>query len=403
MKRLLLIPTLIAAQILVALAAGYIALDSATPAQAFRGAAAHAFYGASAHAYTDDSDLDLSGLGADRLAALVERASENEIQNGMAVFTYGDTEFIFRYSEIGLRADYSTVKPNLLKKSANFYINNLLTAFNRDYGGAPQPIFSLDAGAFRQKLYQMMGFINKPPVSADVNYSAEGVITRTYAEYGVLLDVVGSEKAIAELYLSDPLKPFAMDSKAMVSSKALIIVAPPVSDDKLADINTILAEISVPITDGLDMYEVWLVAEAVNKVWAPKKSMADAPISFRRYLTEAGLDAATPSPEHELVASALLHALLISGVDYSVADYTKSSGDAYPALAGFNVDLSADFLVTNSLDSNIVIFASVSGGALHISIAGNSAQKGQNAAPHDVYTRAGNSGVDLIKDDKVIG
>jgi hypothetical protein len=382
MKRLSLIILFPVAQIILALCAGYFALNFSMPADAVRRGAVY-------------SGADFSGLNIKEAAAAIEIISENQMNKGMSGFSYEDTEFIFYMSDIGLTADYSELESILALRNPKTYLYNLLSAFTKSYGRALKPVYTADADAFRKKLNQIRPYVDKKPVNADIFYSRDGGIVRTPAEQGTYLDIDGNFDLIYAMFLSDPLTPFAIDSVTMLRTSALSIEDPLVTDSLLVDIDTALAHVITPIPEGYDLLLAEYAAESINKVWAPGGGMANAPVSFLRYIREAGLPAENPAPEYNLVASALFHALLVSGIDYSKMDLPVSNDNySYGELPGYGVGLLSndtdngdnkqDFLFSNTLNGHIVIFSFVEDGNLEIIVAGNSKSAGRLAAPYEI-------------------
>ena len=400
--------------------AGYAVLSYSAPPDTVRGGAGFA-------------GVQLSGRSVAEAAGLVEQICESRIDKGMAQFTYRETRFLFHFSEIGLTADYSHLADSLTVKGSAAYYNNLFTAFIRQYGADPSPLFSVDASAFRGKLDHMKSFIDSLPVNADINYSAEAGISRSPSWQGAAFDVDGQFDYIMDAFLADPFLPLALDSARMITAGALLIEEPRVADSMLSDVDAALGAVSAPVPQGYDMPLLAKVAEAINKVWIPKKGTAGAPFSFMRYLDEAGLPVGGDAPqEYNFVATALMHALLAGGCDLAAmeAPISHSQGAAdYSGLPGFGINLSPvfgesggntatggnaniggnatvgggqDFIFTNSLESNIVIFAEAKDGELAITVAGSSALSGPGAAPHDIHSTIEDGKARLYKDGKNI-
>jgi len=373
MKRLVLFFIFITAQIFISLAAGYIILDRLTPPE------------------------------TGSVAEVIMDISENEIAGGLARFTYKDTAFVFRHSEIGLRADYSHIGPDLSVKKSPRYIHNLFTAFLRDYGAAPSPIYNADAEAFRNKLEQIKSFIDEQPVNADVEYAPDGTISRIYAIDGVYFDVDARFNIIYDMYVSAPFNPLAIDSDEMRAEGVLVVAYPQIQDALLDGVDTPLAVVSAGIPDGYDITIIELAAEAINKVWAPRKAMAHSPFSFGRYMANAGLDPGAQPRELSFTASVLFHALLAGGVDLSDMDFERAGDEtAYPELPGYAVDIASDFQFINTLDENIVIFTNIADGMLNVIIAGSTRYLGDGAAPYEIYSRIEGGGAVLYRSGAVI-
>ena len=364
MKRLLLIIIFITVQIAVSIITGYAVLDRTVPDGTVGGVSP--YFG-----------VEYSGTDIRAAAAVIESVSENQIQQTKAAIIYRDTEFLFDYSEIVLTADYSRLVTDLLLKKSPYYPNSLYTAFSRGYESAAGPVYSADADAFYAKLSQIKTHIDVAPVNADINCSPEGVISLEASSDGVLFDIDRHFTAIYNAFLSSPFRPLILASDAQSPGTGLRVVSvvePRISDDLLAGIDTVLARIDAPVPAGYDMDLAANAAEAINKVWTPKKGAAYAPFSFMRYIEEAGLSAHAPAREYDFVASALMHALLAAGEDYTYMETNVSDEqDKYPGLPGSSVELTpdTDFFFTNILDGNIIIFASVADGTLRIMIAGN--------------------------------
>ena len=387
MKRIALIFTLIASQIIFTLTAGYLALNLYASSEAARRDGGYA-------------GAESAGDAAARMAATKRGQLLNQAEKGYARFRHEDADFIFKFSEIGLTAVLKQYGNSFFTDDSASYYANLFSAFTRDYEANLRLDYTADADKFRKKLEAMKTFVDRPPVDAGIDLSDTGEIVRTPSSYGEFLDVDGRFDSIFGDFLSDPLQTFHLDAENRECGY-VSYVEPRVSDSILADVDAVLSEVKAAIPDGFDKLLIINAAEAVNKVWAPKKGSAYESFSFAKYLEEAGLPTDKPAPEYDFVASALLHALLISGEDYGKMETAKSArGEPYPDLPGFGV--SKDFKFMNSLNSNIVIFAYVSGDNLYVSIAGNSSLKGENAAPHKIRSALENGRARLYRNDKKI-
>ena len=408
MKKLFLFSIYPAAQIILSLLIGYFALNLSAPSDIVRNGAEYI-------------GVDFSGMDVENAAAVIENIGKRHAETGMASFEYDNTLYAFHFDEIGLTADFSRIGPSLSVKGSPAYLNNLFTAFVRNYGGPPKPEFSADADAFRKKLYGIKTYIDKEPVNADIEYTADGNIILSPSKNGVYLDIDKRFDDIYSKFLSEPSEVFAFDSNTATSDSALVIVEPSVTDAYLRGIDTALARLQTPIPAGYDISLVARAAEAVNKVWTPAKGKAYAPFSFLRYIDEAGLSVDNNTKEYNLVASTLMHALLVSGSDYAKIEYTKSADiNAYTGLPGFGVELAspdggapaganslagrtaADFLFMNTLDGNIVIFASVTDNELNIAVAGKKALAGAAAAPYEIKSEIGDGRATLYRNGKKI-
>ena len=408
MKKLLLFVIYPVAQIFISLLIGYFALNLVVPSGVVHGGATF-------------SGVDIAGMDTAEASAIIKHIGDKNVEKGIAAFTYNDMQFYFHFNEIGLSADYSRIESSLSIKDTPFYLQNLFTAFIRNYGAAPKPEYTADSDAFREKLNYIKTFIDKAPVDADIEYTKDGEIVLSPSEKGVYFDIDNQFDIIYSEFLFDPFKIIALDSNAAISDAMLVIEEPLVTDAYLAGIDTVLSQIQTPVPADYDMPLVALAAEAINKVWAPKKGKAYSPFSFLRYIDEAGLPIDKASREYNLVASALLHALLIGGVDYAKIEAVKSFDIyAYIGLPGFGVELlsygggentddnlsansvAPDFLFTNTLDGNIVIFASVADGELNIAVAGKKDLSGNGAAPYNINSEILDGKVSLFRNGKKV-
>ena len=393
------------AQIILCLLVGYAAMNLTVPADVVRDGVVF-------------SGIDFSGADVSAAAASIANIGKRQSENGVASFVYNNTEFLFHYSEIGLSADYSGLEARLPEKGSKFYLNNLLSGFIRRFDSGFKPVYSVDPALFKSKLLGMKEYIDANPKNADIELTAYGDIVFTPSEDGVYLDVDGQFDRILSLFLSDPLYTFIIDSDAMVSNSALVITEPAVPSALLADVDAVLAQIKIPVPDGYDFSLVAKTAEAINKVWAPGKGNAYAPFSFLRYIENAGLPSGEAAAEYDLVASALMHALLVSGEDFLKTEFNVSGdADAYPDLPGFGVAIigggvrkstgaklaagsaKSDLKFTNTLDGNIVVFASAADGELNVAVAGNS-RLAAGGAPYAVYVEIDGGRVRLFRGGK---
>ena len=398
MKRLLLFGALVFAQITLTLFAAYAALGAATPKDAVVNGV-----------FFDSADY--SGLNAAAAAETIKNVCEAKIENGVAAVMCRDAEFLFRFGEIGLYADYSGIETKIAVKNPETYFYGLLSAFTRRGNMDAGPAFYADAGAFRRKLALVKEYVDAPAVNADIDITGDGGLIKTPSAKGAHFDLDGYFDAIYKSFLSAPFEPLPIDPENGAALSAVAFTEPRVADDLLADVDAILAEIIVPLPDACDYSLAARAAESINKVWAPKKGASNAPFSYLRYIEDAGLAADSGSPECAFVASALFHALLASGLDYSKMElgFAEGSG-AYPPLPGFGAALQAgadggaarDFRFTNTLGGNIVIFSSADNGELRVAIAGNAKDAGRGAAPYEILSEAGAGKFTLYKGGKKI-
>lgn len=353
MKRLVLFSIFLAVQLAVALTAGYAALDSLQDDRVVRPGAVY-------------SGIDYSGMDIETAVATMVESVNGNVNNGFASFSYKDTEFVFRLSDIGLSADFSRIGPRLTARGSPFYTNALFTAFTRRYEASPGPDFFADSDAFLQKLTAMKAYIDKPPVNADVEFSTDGEIVKFMSFQGVNFDAVRGCTDILPVFLSDPFKQFSIDANPRASA-SLLSIEPQAPYELVADIDSVVSDICEPIPEGCDAALIARVAEAVNKVWVPKNRMAYGAFSFLRYIEESGLPIAVLPREYDFVASELMRALLACGEDSKKMEFTIADSDVDSILR--------DFKFVNTLDSNIVIFAGVESGSdeLRIRIAGKGA------------------------------
>ena len=373
MKRLFLLLVFIFFQLVISLAAGYIALNKYASAGGVRAGMAYA-------------GADLAGMDVDAAAGAVGGAVNKKIESGMASFLYQGTEYAFQFSSVGLEADFSNIKAALSSNGTRPYLSSLLSAFTRIYSDEVKPVYKADPEAFRKKLLVIKEFIDCDPVDAGIEYAADGEIIKTESSDGAVFDVDNYFDIISEQFCADPFAPFALDAQPRDGRAFVEQIKPRVPDSLIGDIESALAAIEADIPADYNPRYVAGAAEAINKVWAPKKGKAYDSFSFLRYLREAGLPEDLPATEYDFVASALLHALLICGMDQTKMEFVLSGNTgAYTALPGMDVCMIGgkakgasdsaepdDFRFSNTLNTDIVIFASVQDGRLRIAIAGNS-------------------------------
>jgi hypothetical protein len=387
MKRLLLIFAFIAVQIVLSLSIGYMALSVAAPSSIVRDGAY--FTGA-----------DYTGASPSNAVETIAEIDKARIEKGIACFSYQGTEFLFHFKEVGLYADYADIEAALSQKKLTDYYHNLFSAFTRSYGTSMKAAYNADIDSFREKLRLMKEFIDQDPVNADISISRRGDIVKTPAENGAYFDVDENADRLFASFLSDPFSPIEIDSDAATSP--VTVLEPRVTDWMLDDIDAVLASISASIPNDCDAWLIESVFNSIDKVWIPKKGMAFAPFSFLRYISDAGLQTDNPSREYDFAASMLFHALLASGVDYAqIEPLLTHDEQSYSGLPGFSVEVISagatpvdakgiyggskpDFKFTNTLDGNIIVFATVTYGSLKIIIAGNSKFTGNGAAPYEV-------------------
>ena len=400
MKRLFAITLFLVFQIALSLSAGYWALNRYTSMNGVRTGAAYA-------------GEDLTGMDADAATETVIRAVNEKIDSELASFLYKDTEFVFHFSEIGLEADYTNIKAALSSNDTQSYISSLLSAFVRVYGDELEPAYTVGRDAFLKKLLLMKEYIDSDPVDANIDCTADGAVTVTVSEDGAFFDAEGMYVLISEQFCADPFRPQVLDAAGGAGPAIIETIAPRVPGELIGDIDTALAIITAQIPEGYDARLVEQAAEAVNKVWAPQKGKAYDSFSFMRYLDDAGLPTDRAAREYNFVASALLHALLVSGEDPSKMEFgVRAGGSGYGGLPGMEISLAggaahnagggaedfADFRFSNTLNGNIVIFAMASDDNLKIIVTGNSKLFGG----YDVHTVTENGRVLLYRDGKRI-
>ena len=399
MRRLTAVIIFIALQIVLAITAGYWFLANCETEGRVRAGVGY-------------SGVDLSGMDIDAAVETVGGAIDEKIEDGLASLVYKDTEFVFHFDEIGMKADYPGIKAALSPGVSDSYYSELLSAYTRGYGYGLKPAFTADGGEFREKLLRIKTLIDREPVDAGIEYFPDGEITRAPSENGAVFNVDEKYARLARVFFDDPFEPLDLDYPRDGGDAFVDVVAPRVPGALIEDVDFALAAAAAPTPGDFDAQLVGRVAEAINKVWAPKKGMAYDSFSFLRYIEEAGLPSDAPVREYDFVATALLHALLLCGEDYAKMDFIWSvepETAAYPGLSGLQVGLLrdadgaaagarglSDFRFSNTLSCDIVIFAYVADGALNVAVAGNSSVYRK----YEVNTVAGENSVELYRDGK---
>ena len=156
MKRLFLLIIFPVAQIAFSIIIGYFALSLAAPSSSVRSGVVYA-------------GVDFSGMDVPEAAAAIRKINDSQTSKGLAGFTYNEIEFVFHFNEISLAAEFPNLESSLTDKDSPSYLNSLLTAFTRNYGVGPIPLYYADAEAFRSKLYRMKTYIDKDPINADIS------------------------------------------------------------------------------------------------------------------------------------------------------------------------------------------------------------------------------------------
>jgi hypothetical protein len=290
-----------------------------------------------------------------------------------------------------MAADSGGIADEVAKKSALHYRHALFSAFTRPFEAELAPKLEFDGLKLKSKLAMIKGIIDAPPQNANIDL-ADGRIVRTPAAEGVSMSVDGSYARLSEI-LSE--RPFAMSSGSGAAGGAAAqdaqagaagaaagaagsqleceALQPDITDDMLADIDALIAEASTPVLAGIDVGLLRKAAEAIEKVWVPRHGMASEPFSLNRYLSDQNLVSEENVDEYNQLATTLFIALLRAGVDIGEIDRRAMPEAPLYCEAGFGTTVRGtgmDFLFTNTLASNIVIFTSVQDGQLRVRIAG---------------------------------
>ncbi|MDR3119803.1 MAG: hypothetical protein LBU58_00440 [Clostridiales bacterium] len=409
MKRLLLFFGFVFLQIALSLSLGYFTLGNRQPENAAPRGAVY-------------QGVDYSGAGLIEARDAIASAQRQKAAEARGFFSYQGTEFTFQNSEIGLAPDEDRILAALDGKSAAYYPSRLFSGFLRGYGGELAPAMKADAEAFRGKLLMMKQFIDRGPKDANIELR-RGAADSSYSlflrpsEEGLSFDVDGQFDRIFEDYLAHPFEPYLLDGAdgADAGTGGVVPIAPRVTSEMLLDIRTVLGEAVTPLPEGFDAELAARAASAVHKVWIPKNGSAAGPFSLTRYLKEAGLQTERRAEEYDLLATTLFLAVLRAGVDASKIEREAAlnadgldfvycdvgfgtallgQGPSETADGGESADdgssgggsgAAGDFRFTNTLDSNLVIFASAEGGALTVTVAGSLPARGKQP-PLSVYS-----------------
>ncbi|MDR1440647.1 MAG: VanW family protein [Clostridiales bacterium] len=404
MKKLSLMAAFAVCQVLVALLLGFAAIDMLYHSKTPKGLS----YGGA----------DFSGMSQDEAAVLLKSTIDDRIKTQSATISYRDLEFVFRLSEIDLEIGNDSIADEIAAKSELHYKHALLSAFTRAFDTELLPRLDFDGLKLRNKLLMIKGIIDRPPQNANIELVG-GKVAKTPASEGISLlvdesyfklseayslrpfdksEIVGVEGGAGENGAVEAISDAGAGAPEPAQSGGLEYEAlhPDITDDMLSDIDALLAEASTPILPGADAALLAKAAESIEKVWVPKYGMASEPFSLNRYLSGQGIVGGEATGECSQLATTLFVALLRAGAGIGEIDRRALPQAAPYCEDGFGTLVSgesADFMFTNTLGTNIVIFTSVQDGALVVQIAGGKGQGG--SAPHEVYSqrRGGTVGI----------
>ena len=423
MKRLLLVFCLIIAQAALTLAVAYASL------YAQRGGAPSTILTYDGAEYSGAMDeLSIEADLYEKIAAQIETRS--------ARIHFGQDEFVFGLPEINLALDLAALRNDIKANFQKYYASSLLSAFRNPYYVELVPAYHLDSDKLREKLLLIQEFIGREPVDAGIDL-VDGEIIKTDSADGLLFDVDASLPKMLAAFESQPFRRYTLAGPdAAPNSREIRRQMPYVRSDAFNGIDGVIAEASTPIIDESDNDLFTDAAYRIDKVLLfaddthVNTQLPAGLFSLRKYLgnipasgAEGGDSIQIPDYVGSQVATTLYIAALEAGIEtdkFTVvnAKTERIQGKIYrtPIIAdlaycerGFGTAYEndgADFQFENSLESNIILFASVEDGQFTIRIAGHVGDADGAGAQRELRTETESTGsadvVSVYRDGELI-
>ena len=390
MKRLATILALIVCQIVGALAVGFTIVD-----MNIGGAVAEGVY----YEYVDMREatvgitgpqkVSLSGMSISEAVGVVVARYEDILDNGRARIRYGNDEFVFKFSEIQYAIDKDELTLQIEEKSKQAKSLNLLSTNLRNYTVQVVPSITINDEAFKEMLEQIKPVVEREPSNANIDI-IDGKVSITPDINGVLFDVEKSFLDIKERFLNDPFGVLDLSNR---SGREIELLAARIPESILVDMESVIAVASTPIMPWCDRELLQKAAESINKVFLHgvegegAASMTDL-FSLDKYLANRWLRQSYAVEEYNQLATTLYIAILRAGITRErIYLYRQDSKADYSDL-GFDVSVlgrNRDFKFDNTLNSDIIIFASVEDDLLTVRVAGK--HDNVNSHEHIVSSR----------------
>ena len=392
MKRLTIILGLIVLQIVGALTAGYSVVNMNMSGIVGEGVYfEYVSLEEAAAGGVAPQQVSLSGMPIEAAASTVFAKYDEILKEGQARIRYGDGEFVFYYAELEYVIDREALISEIEEKSEQAKRLNLLSSNWRNYTVRIIPDIKISDDAFKILLKQIKSHIERNPSNANIDI-IEGVVTVTPDVSGVVFDIDKSYQSIKESFLRDPFGILYLSNR---NGREIELSPARVPAELLSDMETIIAEASTPIMPDCDKELLQKAAESINKVFLRAvdnegNDRRTELFSLNKYLINRNLQEDTVVEEFNQLASTLYIAILRAGIDNgSIYLYRQDRKAEYCDL-GFNVSVlgnNRDFRFENTLNSDIIIFASVDEdeNELVVRIAGKFDD--ENAYTHTVTSR----------------
>jgi len=285
--------------------------------------------------------------------------------------------FKIKYSEIemSLKAQ-ETVDFAISQKGRNAFERVIFSYFIPKKIKAPLNI-EFNHDKLKKNLMSLAALIEKKPKNANI-YLLNGKLTKDVSELGINLNIENSIEKITRSISEDVNATIVFDYK---DNYEINTVNPEFSQEKLEDIEDIIATYSTEIKSKENEEYIKLAVKAINKVWL--NGSADSrnkPVefSFNNYIRKEKELMEKNNEGYNQVASTLYAALLLTDIDRSgvtrvsheyAVDYIEPGLDV--VVFGDTID----FKFVNSMESPIMIFSSVKNNKITVSIAGKKKDK----------------------------
>jgi len=295
---------------------------------------------------------------------------ECKLQNAQKSFKikYSDIEMTLKAQE--------TVNFAISQKGRDAFERMIFSYFMPKKIKAPLKI-EFNHDKIKKNLMSLAALIDKEPKNANI-YLLDGKLTKDISEVGITLDIENSIDKIKRSISEGANAPIEFDYK---NNYEINTVEPEFSQERLKDIEDIIATYSTEIKSKENEEHIKLAAKAINKVWL--NGIADSgnkPVefSFNNYLRKEKALMEKNNEGYNQVASTLYAALLLTDIDRTgITRVSHESAVDYiePGLDVVVFGDTIDFKFVNSMESPIMIFSSVKNNKITVSIAGKKKDK----------------------------
>jgi vancomycin resistance protein YoaR len=326
-------------------------------------------------------EIDIGGLSREDAVQKTQKYYDSIFKNDYININYnvGNTSknFKIKYSEIDLSINAKeTVDAAISQKGTGVFERIISGYFVSKAVKAPIKI-SFNNDKLKESLTPLAALIEKKSKNANI-YLLDGKLTKDTSENGILLNLENSVEKIERSISENTKDPIVFDYK---NNYEINVINPEFSQDKLKDIEDVIATYSTEIKDSENERNIKLASKAINKVWLNGASGSDSrPVefSFNNYLSKEEGIMEQNNEGYNQVASTLFAALLLTDIDRTgITRVSHESSVDYiePGLDVVIFGNTIDFKFNNSMSSPIMIFSSVKNKKITVSIAGKKKDK----------------------------